>query len=54
MAKTRTLAGLRVVGAVLDKVYQTGRRRSQEVKQVLNFVRDSFLLNWNYRLLPQA
>jgi hypothetical protein len=54
MAKARTRAGLRLVVDVLDKVYQTGRRVSNEVKQALNLVRDAFLPNWNYRLLPQA
>ncbi len=53
MAKARTRTGLRVVADVLAKVYQTGRRVSDAVKQALHLVRDALLPNWNYRILPQ-
>jgi hypothetical protein len=54
MAKARTRTGLRVVVDVLDKVYETGRRVSAAAKRALHLVRDAFLPNWNYRLLPQT
>jgi hypothetical protein len=54
MAQARTRTGLRVVVDVLEKVYQTGRRVSAAAKKALHLVRDAFLPNWNYRLLPQT
>jgi hypothetical protein len=53
MEKTRTRTGLQVVVKVLDKVYQKGRKIAEEVKESLNLVRDTFLPQWNYRILPQ-
>ena len=54
MEKARTRTGLRVVVDVLDRVYQTGRKVAQEVRQALNVVRDDLLPRWNYRVLPQT
>jgi hypothetical protein len=54
MEKARTQTGLRVVVDVLDKVYQTGRRVADQVKNALNLVRDPFLPKLNYRILPRA
>jgi DDE family transposase len=54
MEKARTRTGLRVVVAVLDKVYETGRKVAEAVKQGLRLLRDDLLPKWNYRLLPQA
>ena len=53
MEKTQTRTGLRVVVDLIDKVYQTGRRVADEVKKALNLIRDPFLPNWNYRILPR-
>lgn len=53
MEKTRTRTGLRVVVDVVDKVYQTGRRVTEQVKKSLNLLRDDLLPKWNYRLLPR-
>ena len=53
MEKTQTRTGLRVVVDVLDKVYQTGRRVTEEVKKSLHLVRDLLLPKWNYRILPR-
>ncbi len=52
MEKTRTRTGLSVVVDILDKVYQTGRKASEEVKQSLNIVRDTLLPLWNYVIYP--
>jgi hypothetical protein len=54
MQKARTRTGLQVVVDVLDKVYETGRRVAEEVKEALHLVRDDFLPKWNYRILPQT
>jgi hypothetical protein len=54
MEKARTRTGLRVVVDVLDRVYQTGRKVAEEVKQALHLVRDEFLPKWNYRVLPNG
>jgi Rhodopirellula transposase DDE domain len=53
MEKTRTRTGLSVVVDILDRVYQTGRKVADEVKQTLNIVRDTILPLWNYQILPK-
>ena len=40
MEKARTRTGLSVVVDILDRVYQTGRKVTEEVKQTLNILRD--------------
>lgn len=52
MAKAQTRTGLSVVVDILDKVYQKGRKVAKQVKQSLNLVRDLFLPQLNYRILP--
>jgi hypothetical protein len=52
MEKARTRAGLSVVVDILDKVYETGRKVAESVKETLNIVRDAILPLWNYRILP--
>ncbi len=54
MEKTRTRTGLRVVVDIVEKVYETGRKVAEAVKQALHVVRDEFLPKWNYRILPQV
>jgi hypothetical protein len=54
MEKTQTRKGLRVVVDILDRVYQTGRKVTEEVKQSLNLVRDAILPLWNYMIRPCA
>jgi hypothetical protein len=54
MHKARTRTGLSVVVDVIDKVYQTGRRVAEEVKQALSLVRDDTLPKLNYRILPST
>lgn len=53
MERTRTRRGLRVVVDVLDKVYPTGRKVADEVKESLSLVRDELLPSLNYRLSPR-
>ena len=52
MEKTRTRTGLSVVVDILDRVYETGRKVAEEVKQALKLVRDAYLPLWNYQMLP--
>lgn len=52
MEKAQTRTGLRVVVDIVDKIFETGRKVADEVKQSLNIVRDPFLPLWNYQILP--
>jgi hypothetical protein len=52
MEKAKTRTGLRVVVDILDRVYETGRRVAEEVKNSLNILRDDLLPLWNYRMVP--
>jgi hypothetical protein len=52
MEKARTRTGLSVVVDVLDKIYETGRKVAEGVKQTLNILRDAVLPLWNYQILP--
>jgi hypothetical protein len=37
---------------VLDKVYQTGRRVAETVKQKMSILFDDYLPKWNYTAVP--
>jgi hypothetical protein len=52
MEKARTRTGLSVVVDIVDKIYETGRKVAESVKQTLNIVRDALLPLWNYQILP--
>jgi hypothetical protein len=52
MEKTHTKTGLKVFVHLLDKVYQTGRKVTEELKQNLHILHDAFLAQWNYRAVP--
>ena len=53
MAKTTTNTGLRVKVKLLDKVYQSGRKLTAEVKTQMCLIRDAAVLpKWNYTLAP--
>jgi heterodisulfide reductase subunit C len=54
MAKAKTKTGLKVFATVLDKVYQTGRKVTQEFKETMQIVFDEFLPKWNYTAKPQT
>jgi hypothetical protein len=51
-ANTRT--GLRVTVDIINRVYETGRKAANHLKQTLKIVLDSFLPKWNYTILPQT
>jgi archaellum component FlaG (FlaF/FlaG flagellin family) len=53
MAKASTQTGLRVVTTILDNVYQTGRKATEEFKRTMEIVFDPDLPQWNYTAQPQ-
>ncbi len=53
MAKASTKTGLKVFSSVIDAVYETGRKASDEFKQQMPIIFDDFLPNWNYVARPQ-
>ncbi len=53
MAKAKTQTGLKVFATVLDKVYETGRKVTEEFKQTMKIVFDEYLPQWNYTAKPQ-
>ena len=50
--RTQTRTGLRVTVDILDQVYETGRKATQEIKSSLRVVADAFLPIWNYTVMP--
>jgi hypothetical protein len=54
MAKAKTKTGLTVFATILDNVYQTGRKVTEEFKQTMEVVFDEYLPKWNYTAKPQG
>lgn len=52
MAKATTKTGLRVRVHILDKLYQTKRKVTRELKAQLRILFDEDLPAWNYQLFP--
>lgn len=50
--KTKTKTGLKVTVEILDKVYQTGRKVSEDFKENMRILFDEVLPQWNYRVVP--
>lgn len=53
MAQTTTKTGLRVRVQITNKVYETGRRVTADVKEQIRVVFDEELPQWNYRIIPE-
>lgn len=53
MEKATTKTGLEVQVNILDKVYQTGRRVADDVKEQIQVVFAAALPKWNYTLVPK-
>ena len=53
MEKTRTKKGLTVKVQLLDKVYQLGRKLTEEVKTQIQIAFAAVLPKWNYTLAPK-
>lgn len=52
MEKTHTKTGLKAFVHIIDKVYQIGRKVTEEFKKTMQIVFDDLLPRWNYRALP--
>jgi len=50
--KTTTLTGLQVVAWLNEKVYQNGRKTSENFKETMTIVFDQVLPKWNYQIQP--
>lgn len=50
--KTTTTTGLQVVAWLNEKVYQTGRKYSENFKETMRIVFDQVLPKWNYQIQP--
>jgi hypothetical protein len=53
MEKAATKPGLKVKVKILDKVYQTGRRITDDVKKQIHVAFATVLPKWNYTLAPK-
>jgi hypothetical protein len=53
MAKAKTQAGLTVFTSILERVYQKGRKVTQQFKQTMEIVFDGYLPQWNYTAKPR-
>lgn len=51
MATATTAAGLDVFTTVIDKVYETGKKATDELKASIQIVFDDVLPKWNYTAL---
>jgi Rhodopirellula transposase DDE domain len=54
LEKTRTATGLGVIVAVLDKIYQTGRKYAEGFKEEMAILFDDLFPKWNYRAVPST
>lgn len=54
MARAKTQTGLKVFTAILNQVYETGRKVTEEFKQTMEIVFDDYLPRWNYTAKPQV
>ena len=54
MAKTSTKTGLTVVTSIIDAVYETGRRATDDFIENMTILFDDYLLKWNDVARPQT
>jgi Rhodopirellula transposase DDE domain len=53
MGQAKTKTGLKVLATVFKQAYQTGRKVTQEFKESMEIVFDTYLLKWNYTAKPK-
>lgn len=53
MAQTSTKTGLTVVASIIDAVYETGRRATDDFIENMTILFDDHLPKWNYVARPQ-
>ena len=51
--KTTTLTGLKIKVNIIPKVYETGRKYSDNFKETMRIIFDDYLGLWNYRTIPE-
>nr|MBL0701087.1 ISAzo13 family transposase [Desulfobacterales bacterium] len=44
---------LKVKARIIKKVYQTGRKYSDNFKETMRIIFDDYLGQWNYRAIPE-
>jgi diadenosine tetraphosphate (Ap4A) HIT family hydrolase len=54
MERSHTQQGLQVTVQIIDKIYQIGRKVTDEFKQNMPIQFDSHLPHWNYRAVPNG
>jgi hypothetical protein len=54
MARAKTSTGLKVTVAILDGVYETGKKCAVDFLATMRILFDQHLPRWNYRAIPQA
>ena len=54
MAKTKTASGLHVTVNTIDKVYETGRKATDQFIENMPILFDDYLPKWNYTAVPNA
>ena len=53
MATASTKTGLEVITTIIDAVYQTGRKASEDFLEQMPIIFDDYLPQWNYVARPQ-
>lgn len=54
IAEAKTKKGLTVFSTILEGVYETGRKVTQEFKETMEIIFDEYLPQWNYTAVPQV
>ena len=50
---TTTKTGLKVKAHIVNKIYKTGRKYSENFKETMRIIFDDYLGQWNYRAIPE-
>ena len=50
---TTTKKGLKVTAHIIKKVYETGRKYSENFKETMRIIFDDYLGQWNYTAVPE-
>ncbi len=52
--KAKTTKGLKVTVQIIDKLYETGRKVTENFKENMKIHFDDYLPQWNYRVIPNG
>lgn len=53
MENTKTKKGLKVIVNVINKIYKTGKKVSENFKKIMTLKFDDYMPNWNYTAIPK-